>query len=566
MNHCILLADQIQGLASFHPIRRSPPSNSVATILERSKSTWTRLLHFNIASYCRKQEMLQARALEPDFSPGCQVLEQSHGGPSSSRPRSTHTRLITPTTDVEGSQEELVWSESSVVWSRGCQVYRQMSFDQDGEQVLYALFAPFQLAEDTATSTPDRKGKEKEKDSRTEMFGPFHISHQEQWGQPKALKSSSSSRLERCLMIILETRAYIFFPSGSEAVVHVPFKADKAWPLATGGVIIQRQLHRRSPGHAGRGDEGGLLQNMDTEIGNRSILDTLTDLDDEDGEGAGRLWTLERPFEELKVLCDGSTGESSLPTSSNVLLVAEEPCPLVVIHDTDQNRIDFYSREKTRTTIADPAISPSILPRKSPEEVGRPPDTTTRKARPSLARNVSGFGQSTSNDRRLSGMADPLERASRRAPRLSRGSGPDKEPAATTAEGELHATLDPPPFTMTVSKPPAKGRARTGSHSSSVADRSDRRKSSAFLSGPGVPATETRGLSAIAEKDLRETTMLQGLEKRVEIAKSDIRLVRFASWQCPPWVMLSWTLADRSERCQTVKYTLSRRNNSGQPA
>lgn len=480
--------------------------------------------------------MLQAKLLGPDISPGCQVLDSRDTDPSSSRPRPTPTRVVSPSTNLEGDQEELAWSGSTLVWSRGCQVYRQMSFDHYGEEVAFALFAPFRLGEEVTTPTAGKKGKEKETSSRSDTFGPFHTSHQAQWGQPKIATAALISRLERTLVVFLQTKAYIFFPSGREAVVHMPFAVDKAWPLGSGGVIVQRRFTSRSSHpNSGRGGARSFLGEMNMERANKSILDTLVDMDEDDGERVARLWTLERPFEELKVLCDDSPDVSTFPASCDVLHVAQDPCPLVIVHEKTQNRLDFYRRQR-RKMSADPITSPVIAPRTVSENVAPPHESAVqRKGRPSLTRNPSGFGQSAVNDRRLSGMADPLERTTRRAPRLSRGSAPDKEPVAATAEGDLHATLDPPPFSMTVSKPPPKGRARNGSHTSSIAaDKSDRRTSSAFVTGDDGPLVRHTGLAAIAEKDLRETTMMMGLEKREEAIKSDISLVKFASWRCPP--------------------------------
>jgi anaphase-promoting complex subunit 1 len=47
-------------------------------------------------------------------------------------------------------------------------------------------------------------------------------------------------------------------------------------------------------------------------------------------------------------------------------------------------------------------------------------------------------------------------------------------------------------------------------------------------------AMDKGGLYALAEKDLRETTMLMGLERQEQTVKSEIVFEKITSWAAPP--------------------------------
>ena len=472
--------------------------------------------------------MLDPVVLGLDASPGLLSHLRKPTDPSSSRntfkPQAqTPTRVISSVNNE--AEEELVWSGRSVTWSRGCQIYRQYSFDHDKEDIAYAVFAHFIRGTDRAESIQS-KGKGKEEDTTLVTFGPFHTAHTSRWGQTSAKSSTTGRRLERSLIIFLSTKAYIFFPSGEEIIIHLPFIVEKAWPLSTGGIIVQRRLQKREIRRTKR-QVGSVLRGMDVDIGSTSVLDNLMDLEDE-GEDLPRVWALESPLEEFKMVTEAGNGDLSIPFTSELLLVCTEPGSPVVIYDTITNQVVFY-RRRTGSVPAPIAQSPLTARNMRPEDILRAPEPKAGRA--SLGRNTTALA-TTRTDRRQSGKADPLERTTRRAPRLSRTAGPDKDLPAGSAAGELHATLDPPPFAVTVNQPPGKNRRIVSGASSVGVDKSDRRGSGAFMREE-APAVDKRGLFAIGEKDLRETTMMMGLENHTQTLKSDITLERL-TWDTPP--------------------------------
>lgn len=482
--------------------------------------------------------MLEATLLGRDASPGI-LLHSRHASATShkrhgrSTPQSNTPPIRHITSNNNEAEEELVWSRQTVTWSRGCEIYRQFSFEDDKEDVAYALFTPFRRGRDQPTSA-SYKGKEKERQDavHAETFGPFHTAHSAHWGQATASLSDRASRLERALMIFLQTKAYIYFPSGEDIIVHLPFGIEKAWPLSTGGVMVQRALEKRELRRLDRkGRATSLLRGMEVDVGSTSILDGLVDLEDE-AEDLPRVWTLSHPFEEFKMVTEAGLDERpAIPTGWNLLYVGDDTCPLVVAHDPDANELHFYRPRNSGMFSAEtrPVQSARTM---RPEEILRPRESLGRGPRPSLGRNPGSFAPSK-NDRRQSGKADPLERTTRRAPRLSRSAVAEKEPPPSSATGELHATLDPPPFAVTVNQLPNQGRRVISGASSITVDKSDRRGSGAFMR-EDMHAMDKGGLYALAEKDLRETTMLMGLERQEQTVKSEIVFEKITSWAAPP--------------------------------
>lgn len=481
--------------------------------------------------------MLEATLLGQDLSPGVLAVSRRSGEASSSRLRPPNgTRMVTPSNQQDGSDEELAWTGGTLVWSRGCEIYRQYTFELDREDIAYALFTPFRCGEEShQLNLPSSNGKGKEKETILDddtgagfdTFGSFHTAHRPR-SRTETSDEINDSKLQRTLTVFMQTKAYILFPSGERMVVRLPFRVERAWPIPSGGVIVQRMLEGKELRRT-KANKSSLFRDMD--VGNASVLDALCDVEEE--EDSPLLWTLERPFEDFKVITDASADAMLLSPTARLIYVATDSCPIVVVHDSALQRITFY-RQQHIDTPPDPKLSPVLPPHMSPRDTFRQQDTTMRKGRPSLTRTASTFGPTTGDDRVVSGRTDPLERTTRRGPRSSRGSILETDPAPATAAGELHATLDPPPFAMTVNKPPVNGRARNVSGASSIAaDQNERRASSAFLREE-MPVADNRAIYAIAEKDLKETTMVMGLDNREEVPTSSIAFARLHSWRCPP--------------------------------
>ncbi|KAK8854800.1 hypothetical protein IAR55_003539 [Kwoniella newhampshirensis] len=528
--------------------------------------------------------MLQAHVLGSASTPGQLLYARDDAGPSrepfnnlasffqhenQQSDARTLGRTLTTQSRKDGvyEEEELVWYGGTVVWSKGSEVFRRYTFEQEGEDVARATFVWFRNGGDgdkTTMSGGDkkRKGKETTNDvtQSSDTFGPFHNSQTEHWGAPRTCSSSSSSssrsssagKLERTLVVFLQTRAHIYYSSGEDIIVHLPFAIDDSWLLPSGGVLIQRALEKRELRRFGKdkrkSGSGSLLRDM-MDHTSMTILDDLLDLEDESTPSLPRLYALENPFDELKMIVEGRVEEgfyqspgrltsqtTPISASSTILHTSRAPYPFVITYDRQSSEVIFYRWTRLPVLPDQPLLPPNPRTMR-PEDILRPPEPpqpAPRDSRPSLHRNASSFGPAT--DRRLSGAADPMDRTQRRAPRISRGLA--QEPPVPT--DELHAALDP-----AVGAPPAATTAKRRSRGLSVISAAatvassaegNRRASLAASSFMLQDMHDPQGKMALhvaAEKDLRETTMMMGLERDEMGTRSDIVLDRIMTWKPP---------------------------------
>ncbi|OCF57282.1 hypothetical protein L486_04738 [Kwoniella mangroviensis CBS 10435] len=518
--------------------------------------------------------MLQATVIGPAASPGQILYSRRDPGPSreafndystifqdqhqeTDKPLGRTLQAIENPSDgihEEYKEEELVWFGKTVVWSRGTQIFRKYTYDLEKEDVSKAVFAWFKTGDEAGSSNDiSHKGKQAMKSSAT--FGPFHQSQNEHWGTPRLSSSSSSSsnspKLERTLVVFLQTRAHVYYSSGEDVVVHLPFAIDGSWPLSTGGLIVQRALEKRELRKLGKEKRksGSVLRGM-TDHSSMTILDDLMDMEDDTAPSLPRLYTLENPFDELKMIVEGRVEDGfdqargrlisqthAIDSSLSILYVSPDPYPFVVTYNCESNEIIFYRK----TYIPDQPDLPPLPPNPRtmrPEEILGPPEApvpiprSTRAGRPSLHRNPSSFGPSSEN--RTSSISDPLDRTQRRAPRMSRGLRIAQEhPIATD---ELQATLDPAPIVPPPSTTKRRCRGLSILSTTTTAQDLNRRTSGASASFVLLDLHDKHdkmGLQAIAEMDLRETTMMMGLERDEVGTRSDLVLDEVWTWRAP---------------------------------
>jgi anaphase-promoting complex subunit 1 len=123
--------------------------------------------------------------------------------------------------DGQDCEDELLTTETCVIWSRGGITRRIFSFGLENEPITQALLTYFPASEGSeGQPQPDDDG-------------------------PKPAKSKTkdwhTQRLSRALVVFLKTQAHIHFLSGTSYVVHMPFEVESAC-AAPRGVIIQRKL------------------------------------------------------------------------------------------------------------------------------------------------------------------------------------------------------------------------------------------------------------------------------------------------------------------------------------
>jgi anaphase-promoting complex subunit 1 len=134
-------------------------------------------------------------------------------------------------------QEELLVTDTCVVWSRGAIVKKVFSFDAEKQKVYQAILTWFPSDEDsvsrhldaghaddsdTAETTPRKRQKVTSNPSRTKSRPAHH-------GQARAL------------VVFLKHQAHVYFLSGATHVLNLHFEVERAFP-APRGLILQRKL------------------------------------------------------------------------------------------------------------------------------------------------------------------------------------------------------------------------------------------------------------------------------------------------------------------------------------
>ncbi|KIR73652.1 anaphase-promoting complex subunit 1 [Cryptococcus deuterogattii CA1014] len=521
--------------------------------------------------------MLEASLLGPATSPGQLLSSRSSAGSSRDLLRSSFP-VTSPGPDIhdaygqsqnkkpkgrviaaienesgrsdEWAEEELVWYDKTVVWSRGAELFRRYTFEHESEVVAFACFAWFKSGEGS-----DSSGKHNnvlaQSSAASETFGPFHRSQHMAWGGPRSASQPQSQQLhlERTLVIFLQTRAHIYYQSGEDITVYLPFNVDGAWGLPDGGVLIQRELEKRELRKMSKDKRkaGSVLRGMADQT-SMSVLDDLMDLEDDSGHSLPRLYVLENPFDELKMAVYGqveggygskpflSSPTQPLGANSSVLYVSPEPYPFVITHNQESGEFVIYRYVRIHAALEHPTstFNPRTM---RPEELIRQPDNRQLPvqpchSRPSLHRNTSSFGP-TGGDRRLSSAADPLDRTQRRAPRLSRGPLPD-----VASTDELQAVLEPPSNIPATSVGHRRSRGislmPTATPRPSFPESKRRTSTAASFILHDINAPQNKmALHVAAEKDLRETTMMMGLERDEVGIRSEVVFQALATWKQP---------------------------------
>lgn len=125
---------------------------------------------------------------------------------------------IFPDDTADGHHEdEILVTKDAVIWSRGGLLRKSFRFNLEKEPIVQALFAYFPASED------------EKKDNG-------HTKHETR-GEPT---------LSKALVVFLKTKAHIYFLSGTDHIVHMPFEAESAC-AAPVGVIIQRKFMAETP-------------------------------------------------------------------------------------------------------------------------------------------------------------------------------------------------------------------------------------------------------------------------------------------------------------------------------
>jgi anaphase-promoting complex subunit 1 len=154
--------------------------------------------------------MASVKSLGVHLPSGLHYAVESDILPEDPSPSSYTWEYFVDSTDGQEREDELLTTETCVIWSRGGSMRRIFSFDVEKEPITQALLTYF------PTSDGPRDG------SKSREYKQFQ-------------------GLSRALVVFLKTQAHIHFLSGTSYVVHMPFEVESAC-AAPCGVVIQRKL------------------------------------------------------------------------------------------------------------------------------------------------------------------------------------------------------------------------------------------------------------------------------------------------------------------------------------
>jgi anaphase-promoting complex subunit 1 len=488
--------------------------------------------------------------------------------------------------------EELFWFDFTLVWSRGSTVFRTYTYAHEGQRIKHAMFAWFRETPVPSGSTNenDQQGSAEHDVSRsstvrskrpvkkppTRTFGPWATSYTASWSSRttanisnnEPCRGSESNPLERCLVVFLENIARVYFPSGEDKILPIPFELDNAWPLPGGGLMLQRAATRKEKEGFSKGKGRAFPTMADQTISNMDrTMDLMLEELDNNAVGMdlglqpvsnqARVYTVTHPTSEMMFLSQtkdltggfvdakGRHRRAARPSqlrpmaqSMEVIFVSDVPeIPIYVCYDHSSNDIVFYrwARLSDQQQISSP-IDETIAPTREAasadmqgvvEANGKP---SNRQKRVSIAPEAISYSRRprVSNAEATSDM--PRRRPSLKRERSNTITANNVDSAVPQSGVEIvRAALNENGNLLDSKEPTARARAE-GDVIRGVSRKVERRWSAQANSRPNGRA---KVLQDMTEADLRETTMLMGLEKVERNILSDVVGEQIHRWGLP---------------------------------
>ena len=142
------------------------------------------------------------------------------------------------------SEEEILATKACVVWSQGTFIRNVYRFDLEGEDVVQAILTRFPTA---ANLQPNTDGHLKPANNASVSaksqgaFGKLSGSSPGNAGRNSYEEGERNESLsDRALVVLLKSKAHVYFLHGSSHIVDLPFEVSAAFP-APRGVVLQRK-------------------------------------------------------------------------------------------------------------------------------------------------------------------------------------------------------------------------------------------------------------------------------------------------------------------------------------
>jgi anaphase-promoting complex subunit 1 len=142
-------------------------------------------------------------------------------------------------------EEEVLATKDCVVWSRNGLVRTAYRFDLEGEDIRRAVLTRF--PKDNGSLQTRAKSSTKPSGKPTETFGrsvrrsiaPSLATDAS--GHHRSSEHQSGDETSRALVVLLKTKAHVYFLAGSHHIVDLPFEIESAY-AAPRGLILQKKI------------------------------------------------------------------------------------------------------------------------------------------------------------------------------------------------------------------------------------------------------------------------------------------------------------------------------------
>ncbi|KAG0139551.1 hypothetical protein CROQUDRAFT_101374 [Cronartium quercuum f. sp. fusiforme G11] len=153
-----------------------------------------------------------------------------------------------PEEDPHEPREELVWKASQLIWSKGTIIYRKFDFadsaipptgSSNQNHIIQALFAYFDHP-----SSPPPPPQHASNNDASSLPQCSTAQGFEAWSDNRTSKPSTRSTLSpiRALCVLLLDVLKIYFPTGEEYTIAVPFPIARLWPLERGILATKKPI------------------------------------------------------------------------------------------------------------------------------------------------------------------------------------------------------------------------------------------------------------------------------------------------------------------------------------
>jgi anaphase-promoting complex subunit 1 len=166
---------------------------------------------------------------------------------------SWHTYGVLDEEGREIAEEEVLTTRQCVVWSQSRVVRRVYNLDNEGEAILQAFVTSFPTTRQASASGQETRlvinaglptiPRRLPNSSKTGTQLPSTLKERpDKQGHRSYIASEPTKETsERALVVILRSKAHIYYLSGDSHIIPLPFEVGSAWPT-TPGFLLQRRL------------------------------------------------------------------------------------------------------------------------------------------------------------------------------------------------------------------------------------------------------------------------------------------------------------------------------------